>query len=73
MRREFELEEVLYGGGVLVAPFTSLKEAQEEPWDENASYRVISEMEIPDHPLTEPLVLNVWHQAARETEWRMLS
>jgi hypothetical protein len=70
MQRKFELEGILAEDESDVTRFSSLERAQQEPWHEEYLYRMISEMEVPDHPLMEPLVLNVWYQGIPNAEWR---
>lgn len=74
MQRKFELASVLDDDVVDTIRFNSLERAQDEPWgDEPYLYRVISELEVPENPLMEPLVLNVWHQSEEAAEWLCLT
>lgn len=73
MQRKFELEAVVDSDVSDVVRFDSLERAQQEPWGAEHAYRIITEVEIPDQPLMEPLVLNVWVQPNRDSEWKLLS
>lgn len=73
MQRTFELVEIIDPDVSEVIRRATLQAAQDEPWGKDTRLRVISEMEVPDSPYMEPLVLNVWYQRSPDEDWMSLT